>query len=96
MDREYPTGPIDNFLSQMSDLDLFRHRRKKYFETLTDREKEVLTLIAKGMTNPKISTKLKIARSTVQNHRAHIRDKLNINHQTDFIKYSLAYGLIEF
>lgn len=96
MDRKYPTGPINGFLNQMSELHLFRHRKKKYFDTLTDREKEILTLIAKGMNNPKISTELNIARSTVQNHRASIRDKLNINHQSDFIKYSLAYGLIDF
>lgn len=96
MDSKYPTGPIKNLIEQMSNLQKFRDRNKDRFNTLTDRETEILALIGKGMRNPAIGKKLDISRATVQNHRAQIRDKLNINNQVDYVKYALAYELIEF
>ncbi|MBN2733182.1 MAG: helix-turn-helix transcriptional regulator [Balneolaceae bacterium] len=96
MDSKYPTGPIKTLIEQMSNLQKFRDRNKDRFNTLTDRETEILALIGKGMGNPDIGKKLDISRTTVQNHRAQIRDKLNINNQVDYVKYALAYELIEF
>ncbi len=95
MERLYPTGPIDNLMRQMSGLQRFRHEKKDRFEELTGREVEILTLVAGGLKNPAIAKKLNISRATVQNHRARIRDKLNIQSQSDYIKYGLAYDLIQ-
>lgn len=96
MNQRYPTGPIGHFFEQLSDLQQFSEHQKNRFEELTDREIEVLGLVAEGMKNPAISEKLDISRATVQNHRASVRDKLNLSHQTDYIKYALAFDLIAF
>ncbi|MBD3616905.1 MAG: helix-turn-helix transcriptional regulator [Gracilimonas sp.] len=95
MERLYPTGPIDNLMRQISRLQRFRVEKKDRFEELTGREVEILTLVARGLKNPAIAKKLDISRVTVQNHRARIRDKLNIQSQSDYIKYGLAYDLIQ-
>lgn len=92
----FPTGPIENLVKQVSDLQRFEQKHKDLFDTLTEREREILALIAGGMKNPGIAAKLDISRATVQNHRAKVRDKLNLNSQTDYIKYALAYDLISF
>lgn len=92
----FPTGPITSLLEQISGLSRFREENMKRFETLTDREIEVLRLIARGMKNPDIARELDIMRVTVQNHRASIREKLGITHASGYIKYALAYELIQF
>ena len=52
---------------------------------LTDRERSIASLIVKGLTNKQISGKLGISRRTVENHRANIRRKLNLNHRSTSI-----------
>jgi DNA-binding NarL/FixJ family response regulator len=91
----HSAGPICHLIDQMNRLEQFRKRRQKQFEELTDREVEVLTLVAGGMKNPAIARELGISRATVQNHRSSLRDKLNIQSQADFITYAVAYDLIE-
>lgn len=95
MERLYPTGPIENLMKQMSGLQRFKDEKSRRFEELTDREIEILSLVAGGLKNPAIAGKLDISRATVQNHRARLRDKLNIESQADYIKYALAYDLIQ-
>ena len=96
MDRKYNTGPIEGYIAQLECLNEFRQRRERLFQTLTEREREILTHIARGLSNLDISRALDISIYTVQNHRAHVRDKLQINHQRDFVTYALAFGLISF
>lgn len=96
MERLYPTGPVEDLIRQMFSLQRFNKKETRRFEELTGREVEILSLIAEGLNNPAVATKLGISRATVQNHRARIRDKLNIESQADFIKYGLAYDLIQF
>lgn len=79
-----------------SNLQRFIHKYEEKFNKLTDREIEVLTLVAKGLQNPAIAENLDISRSTVQNHRAGIRKKLAVGSQADYIKFALAFGLISF
>lgn len=62
---------------------------------LTPREKEVLVLIAEGLTNPEISDKLTISVKTVDRHRENIMRKLNIHNRIDLVKYALKKGLID-
>lgn len=92
----YPTGPIRHYFEQISNLQRFKEEQNDRFLELTCRELEVLTLIAEGYNNPGIAEELNISRTTVQNHRAQIRSKLKIDSQSDFIKYALAYELIQF
>ncbi|HSO27282.1 MAG TPA: response regulator transcription factor [Anaerolineales bacterium] len=62
---------------------------------LTPREKEVLVLIAEGLTNSEISDKLTISVKTVDRHRENIMRKLNIHNRIDLVKYALKKGLID-
>jgi two-component system response regulator NreC len=62
---------------------------------LTQREREVLKLIAEGLTNQEIGKRLYISIKTVQTHRAHILAKLNLHDRTELVRYAIRKGLIE-
>ena len=62
---------------------------------LTDREQEVLKLIADGLTNQEIGTRLTISVKTVERHRANIMGKLNLHSRTELVKYAIRTGLID-
>ncbi|WP_421775180.1 response regulator transcription factor [Gracilimonas sp.] len=96
MGRKFPTGPIGQYFDQIANLKRFRDKQRKNFELLTEREIEVLTLLAEGYNNPRMAKELDISRNTVQNHRASIREKLNIKTQVEFVKFALAFDLIQF
>lgn len=61
---------------------------------LTPREREVLVLIAEGLTNPEIAEELVISVKTVDRHRENIMRKLNLHSRIDLVKYALRQGLI--
>ncbi len=69
---------------------------KVFFEKdpLTSREREVLKLIAEGKSSKEIANLLFISVFTVNNHRASIMDKLNLNKATDLVKYAIRKGYI--
>lgn len=62
---------------------------------LTSREREVLTLVAEGLSNREISERLTVSLSTVQTHYAHIVEKLNLHNRTELVKYAMRHGLIQ-
>ena len=62
---------------------------------LTNREREVLQLIAEGHTNKDIAHMLKLSVKTVDVHRSHIMDKLHIHDITGLVRYSIRKGLIK-
>ncbi len=64
------------------------------YELLTSREREVLQLIAEGLSNQKIAGELFISVKTVEAHRAHIMTKLHARNRTDLIRYALRKGLV--
>jgi DNA-binding NarL/FixJ family response regulator len=66
------------------------------FETdaLTTREREVLKLIAEGKSSKEIAQLLFISVLTVNNHRAKIMEKLNLNKATDLVKYAIRKGYV--
>jgi NarL family two-component system response regulator LiaR len=63
-------------------------------EQLTDREREVLTLIAKGLTNQQIGEKLFISIKTVQAHRANLMEKLDLHDAVELTKFAIKTGLL--
>ena len=69
---------------------------KTIFEVdpLTPREREVLKLIAEGKSSKEIAQLLFISVLTVNNHRANIMEKLNLNKATDLVKYAIRKGYI--
>jgi two-component system response regulator NreC len=61
---------------------------------LTEREAEVLRLIALGHTNNEIADKLYLSVRTVETHRAHIQQKLGLSSRAELVRYALDYELI--
>lgn len=68
---------------------------RETFDGLTDREQEVLKLIADGLTNQDIADKLTISVKTVERHRANIMGKLNLHSRTELVKYAIRKGMID-
>jgi two-component system response regulator NreC len=64
------------------------------YESLTPREKEVLGLVAQGLTNQQIADELVISARTVETHRAHIMDKLGFKKRSELVKYALRKGYL--
>jgi two-component system response regulator NreC len=60
---------------------------------LSSREREILQLIAEGNSIPQISTLLCISKKTVEAHKTHIMEKLNIHDKVGLIKYAIRAGL---
>ncbi len=67
---------------------------KESYDGLTDREREILKLIAEGHTNQEIAELLYLSPATVQTHRAHVMAKLGLHSRTELIKYALRSGFI--
>ena len=64
------------------------------YDTLSDREREILKLIAEGRTNKEIAQMLFLAIKTVQAHRANLMRKLNMHDRTELVKYAIRKGII--
>ncbi len=79
----------------------YLHRRdapsasSRGFEELTEREREVLTLIAEGHSNQDIADALVISVKTVNRHRENIMAKLNLHSRVELVRYAIEKGLIE-
>lgn len=64
------------------------------YDGLTDREQQILTLIAEDETNQAIANQLDISVKTVERHRENIMGKLNLHTRTELVKYAIRKGLI--
>lgn len=80
---------IDEYLQKTQD-DIKQDR----YEKLTTREREVLQLIAEGKANKEIAELLFLSVKTVETHKAHLMEKLNLHTTTDLIKYAIQKGII--
>ena len=61
-------------------------------DLLTSREREVLQLLAEGMSNREIAEQLNISVKTVETHRSNMMNKLDVDSKTELIKYALRKG----
>jgi DNA-binding NarL/FixJ family response regulator len=64
------------------------------YERLTDREKQVLKLVAEGRSNKEVASLLTISVKTAMSHREHVMDKLDVHSRTDLIRFALKCGVI--
>jgi two-component system response regulator NreC len=64
-------------------------------DPLSDREREVLRLLALGHTNQEIAKMLYISVRTTETHRAHIMQKLRLKTRAELVRYALAHGLLD-
>jgi DNA-binding NarL/FixJ family response regulator len=66
---------------------------QKAFSLLTEREKEVLRLIAEGQSTKEIASTLKVSAKTIESHRRQVMGKLNIRNVAELTKYAIREGL---
>ena len=64
------------------------------YHLLTDREKEVLQLLAEGRSNKEVATLLDVGVSTVETHRANLMQKLNLHNTAEIVLYAVRKGII--
>ena len=81
---------IQEFLTRVQ-----RGENLEQFHVLTDREQEILTLIAKGYANKEIAEKLIVSVKTVETHKAKIIEKLQMKTRHELVSYALKKGLLD-
>jgi DNA-binding NarL/FixJ family response regulator len=64
------------------------------YHLLTDREREVLHLLAEGRSNKEVATLLDLGLSTVETHRSNLMQKLNLHNTAEIVLYAVRKGLI--
>jgi DNA-binding NarL/FixJ family response regulator len=65
------------------------------YDALTRREKEVMCLLAEGLSTKEIAEKLFISRKTVENYRSNILSKLDLHSTVELFRYAVKFGLID-
>ena len=70
-------------------------RRRAAEDPLSEREREVLRLLALGHTNQEIAKMLYISVRTAETHRAHIMQKLGLASRAELVRYALSEGLLD-
>ena len=70
-------------------------RERAAADPLSDREREVLRLLARGYTNQEIASQLYISVRTAETHRAHIMQKLRFTTRSELVHYAIDQGMLE-
>ena len=68
---------------------------QRSYDELTPRQRQVLTLVAEGLSNTEIADRLEISAKTVARHRENIMARLNLHSRTELVKYAIRKGLTE-
>ena len=78
--------------------DYVRHLASKgiadRYETLSEREREVFQLVAEGHSNKEIAERLSVSPATIDTHRAHILQKLDVHNTAELVLYAVRRGVI--
>jgi DNA-binding NarL/FixJ family response regulator len=82
------------FLVEDYQLEASIRKEQDPYKQLTDREREILKLLAEGYTTREIADMLVISTKTVEGHKTNLMSKLDIHNRTDLIKYALRKGII--
>ncbi|MFH1939220.1 MAG: response regulator transcription factor [bacterium] len=80
---------IKKYIEIIKDID-----KKANYKELTNREREILQLIAESYSNKEIAKLLYISVKTVETHRTHLMDKLDIHNSVELTKYAIRKGII--
>src|SRR5881296_2524762 len=92
--RHFFSSAISEVLLQ-DYIQQLRHKHvQDSYELLTDREKEVLQLIAEGKTNKDVAVLLKLSPQTIESHRANLMQKLGLHSTADIILYAVRKRII--
>ncbi|MHB0914786.1 MAG: response regulator [Thermoleophilia bacterium] len=71
------------------------HEPATSFDNLTDREREILTMVAEGYTNREIAEALFISVKTVETHKSNIMEKLNLHKRAELVRYAIRKGMLQ-
>ena len=80
---------IEDYIRQLRDRGL-----TDTYHLLTDREREVLQLLAEGRSNKEVAVLLDVGVSTVETHRARLMEKLNLHNTAEIVLYAVRKGII--
>jgi len=92
--RSYFSPKISRILQEDFIQLLGRKGGDDSYDLLTEREREVLQLVAEGKTNKEIANQLNLSLYTVDTHRTHILQKLNLHSVPELILYAVRKGII--
>lgn len=70
------------------------NKKSPSYATLSDRELEILELVASGLTNQQISENLEISKRTVDNHISNILTKTGTDNRVELVRWALQWGKI--
>jgi two-component system, NarL family, response regulator NreC len=73
---------------------LQRSKVEDSYELLTEREREVLQLLAEGHSNKEVATLLEVSPYTVETHRMHLMQKLNLHNTAEIVLYAVRKKII--
>ncbi len=77
-------------------LDKAKQENAGPYDTLSDREKEILSWIAKGYANKEIAEHLVISVKTVESHKSNLMEKLGLRTRPELVKFAMKKGLLNF
>lgn len=94
VDMKMTTSLVNEFINQSHQEEV--SYSSDPFKILSKRELEILPLIAKGYGNKDIAEKLFVSVKTVEAHKTHIMNKLNLKSKPELVEYALKKKLLEF
>lgn len=71
------------------------HQKASNSDSLTEREREILRLVAEGYTCREIAKPLFISVKTVETHKANIMEKLNLHRRAELVHYAIRKGILQ-
>lgn len=92
--RSFLTRKVSRILQEDYIRQMERRGVEDSYDLLTDREREILQLVAEGKTNKEAATLLNISLTTVETHRTHILQKLGLHSIPELILYAVRKGII--
>lgn len=92
--RSYFSPAVSGVLAEEYTQELQERGLTDSYELLTDREKEVLQLLAEGRTNKEVAQLLEVGVSTVETHRANLMQKLNLHSTAEIVLYAVRKRII--
>lgn len=88
---------IDEWLAKqlLQEFSVSNEAKVTFDPKLSNRESEILMLVAKGLTNKEISLQLEISEYTVKNHLKNLFQKLHLNNRVQLAKYAYEHGIVK-
>jgi len=93
--RSYFSPTVSQLLLEGYVADPAAPRAEDNLALLTDREREVLQLIAEGKTNKEIAVRLDVSVNTVETHRKHTMEKLDLHNTAEVVRFALRKKIVE-